>query len=188
MPAAAPRERAQRPLVDADEAYKEARHLSSSAAMHANSSRQSALARRSSGRRNCTTTSSPANAACARRNASRTRRRARFLSTARFAIRFAATTPSRAYRRPLRLAHAAKWALAATRLPRSAAPNSSRRRRRWRCGSENRAAPCGTAGINYAPSRARPLARRARITALPARVFMRTRYPCVRFLRVTEGW
>jgi len=35
--------------------------------------------------------------------------------------------------------------------------------------------------------RARPLARRARSTARPPRVRMRTRNPCVRFLRTTEG-
>jgi hypothetical protein len=38
------------------------------------------------------------------------------------------------------------------------------------------------------PSRARPLARRARITARPPRVRMRTRKPCVRLRRTTEGW
>lgn len=38
------------------------------------------------------------------------------------------------------------------------------------------------------PSLARPLARRARITARPPRVRIRTRKPCVRFLRTTEGW
>lgn len=37
-------------------------------------------------------------------------------------------------------------------------------------------------------SRARPRARRARITARPPRVRMRTRKPWVRFLRTTEGW
>lgn len=36
-------------------------------------------------------------------------------------------------------------------------------------------------------NRARPLARRARITARPPRVRMRTRNPWVRFLRRTEG-
>jgi len=35
--------------------------------------------------------------------------------------------------------------------------------------------------------RLRPLERRARITARPPRVFMRTRKPCVRLRRVTEG-
>jgi hypothetical protein len=48
------------------------------------------------------------------------------------------------------------------------------------------------AGIAPAPGqtlrRARPLARRARITARPPRVRMRTRNPWVRFLRTTEGW
>jgi len=38
------------------------------------------------------------------------------------------------------------------------------------------------------PNRARPLARRARSTARPPRVRIRTRNPCVRFLRTTEGW
>lgn len=37
------------------------------------------------------------------------------------------------------------------------------------------------------PSRVRPLARRARITALPPRVLMRTRKPCVRLRLTTEG-
>ena len=37
------------------------------------------------------------------------------------------------------------------------------------------------------PSRARPFARRARITALPPRVRMRTRNPCVRLRRTTDG-
>lgn len=37
------------------------------------------------------------------------------------------------------------------------------------------------------PSRARPLARRARITALPPQVRMRTRNPCVRLRRTTDG-
>lgn len=36
--------------------------------------------------------------------------------------------------------------------------------------------------------RARPLARRARITARPPLVFIRSRKPCVRFRRTTEGW
>jgi len=40
----------------------------------------------------------------------------------------------------------------------------------------------------YTASLARPLARRARITARPPRVFMRTKNPWVRFLFVTEGW
>jgi len=40
----------------------------------------------------------------------------------------------------------------------------------------------------YTASLARPLARRARITARPPRVFMRTKNPCVRFLLITEGW
>ena len=38
------------------------------------------------------------------------------------------------------------------------------------------------------PRRARPLARRARTTARPPRVFMRTRNPCVRLRRVVDGW
>jgi hypothetical protein len=38
------------------------------------------------------------------------------------------------------------------------------------------------------PRRTRPLARRARITARPPRVRIRTRNPCVRFRRSTEGW
>jgi len=38
------------------------------------------------------------------------------------------------------------------------------------------------------PSRARPFARRARITALPPRLRMRTRKPCVRLRRTTDGW
>jgi hypothetical protein len=37
-------------------------------------------------------------------------------------------------------------------------------------------------------SRARPLARRALMTARPPRVFMRSRKPCVRARRVLEGW
>ena len=37
------------------------------------------------------------------------------------------------------------------------------------------------------PRRARPFARRARITARPPRVRIRTRNPCVRFRRSTEG-
>ena len=37
------------------------------------------------------------------------------------------------------------------------------------------------------PSRARPFARRARITARPPRVRIRTRNPCVRLRRTTEG-
>ena len=36
--------------------------------------------------------------------------------------------------------------------------------------------------------RARPFARRALITALPPRVFIRSRKPCVRARRVLEGW
>jgi hypothetical protein len=36
--------------------------------------------------------------------------------------------------------------------------------------------------------RARPLARRALITARPPRVFIRSRNPCVRARRVLEGW
>lgn len=38
------------------------------------------------------------------------------------------------------------------------------------------------------PSRARPFARRARITARPPRLRIRTRKPCVRLRRTTEGW
>ena len=37
------------------------------------------------------------------------------------------------------------------------------------------------------PRRARPFARRARITARPPRVRIRTRNPCVRFRRSTDG-
>ena len=37
------------------------------------------------------------------------------------------------------------------------------------------------------PSRVRPLARRARITARPPRVRMRTRNPCVRLRRTLDG-
>ena len=37
------------------------------------------------------------------------------------------------------------------------------------------------------PSRERPLARRARITARPPRVRMRTRNPCVRLRRTLDG-
>lgn len=40
----------------------------------------------------------------------------------------------------------------------------------------------------YTAKRARPLARRAAITARPPLVFMRTRKPWVRFLLVTDGW
>lgn len=55
--------------------------------------------------------------------------------------------------------------------------------RRWKAVVDgSRSAAC-----NYTANRARPLARRALITARPARVFMRTRNPCVRFLRVTDG-
>jgi hypothetical protein len=42
--------------------------------------------------------------------------------------------------------------------------------------------------VDYAASRARPFARRARMTARPPRVFMRARNPCVRDLLVLEGW
>ena len=42
-------------------------------------------------------------------------------------------------------------------------------------------------GSGYTASRARPLARRARITARPARVFMRTLKPCVFLRRVVDG-
>jgi len=38
------------------------------------------------------------------------------------------------------------------------------------------------------PSRARPFARRARITARPPRLRIRTRNPWVRLRRTTEGW
>lgn len=41
--------------------------------------------------------------------------------------------------------------------------------------------------VAQTPSRARPFARRARITALPPRVRMRTRNPCVRLRRTTDG-
>lgn len=41
--------------------------------------------------------------------------------------------------------------------------------------------------LSQTPKRARPLARRARSTARPPRVRMRTRNPWVRFLRMTEG-
>jgi hypothetical protein len=40
----------------------------------------------------------------------------------------------------------------------------------------------------YRPRRARPLARRAAITARPPFVFMRTKKPCVRARRVFDGW
>ena len=42
--------------------------------------------------------------------------------------------------------------------------------------------------VGQTPRRARPLARRERRTARPARVFMRTRKPCVRLRRVVDGW
>lgn len=49
--------------------------------------------------------------------------------------------------------------------------------------------PAGIApALGQTLRRARPLARRARITARPPRVRMRTRKPWVRFLRTTEGW
>jgi hypothetical protein len=51
------------------------------------------------------------------------------------------------------------------------------------------ALPAGIApALGQTLRRARPLARRARITARPPRVRMRTRKPWVRFLRTTEGW
>lgn len=47
--------------------------------------------------------------------------------------------------------------------------------------------PFETGGQNQTPRRWRPLARRARITARPPRVRMRTRNPWVRLRRTTEG-
>lgn len=41
--------------------------------------------------------------------------------------------------------------------------------------------------MRYTARRLRPLARRALMTARPPRVFMRTRKPCVRLRRATEG-
>ena len=52
----------------------------------------------------------------------------------------------------------------------------------WQSVHPGRVQNCQTA------NRARPFALRARITALPPRVFMRTRNPWVLFLRVTDGW
>jgi len=43
------------------------------------------------------------------------------------------------------------------------------------------------AAANQTPRRVRPLARRARTTARPPRVFMRTRNPCVRLRLVVDG-
>jgi hypothetical protein len=62
----------------------------------------------------------------------------------------------------------------------------SRQERSDICGTE----PLSTAktpALAQTLKRARPLARRARSTARPPRVRMRTRNPCVRFLRTTEG-
>lgn len=54
------------------------------------------------------------------------------------------------------------------------------------------AKPCGArkpeARELQTARRARPLARRALMTARPPRVFMRSRKPCVRARRVFEGW
>jgi hypothetical protein len=44
------------------------------------------------------------------------------------------------------------------------------------------------AAVVQTASRARPFARRARMTARPPRVRIRTRNPWVRFLFMTEGW
>jgi hypothetical protein len=44
------------------------------------------------------------------------------------------------------------------------------------------------AGLDQTANRARPFARRARRTPRPPRVRMRTRKPCVRLRRVTDGW
>jgi hypothetical protein len=74
--------------------------------------------------------------------------------------------------------------------------------RRNRAGSERRrkltrtAQPCRSRKIHprrpapavQTASRARPFARRARSTARPPRVRIRTRKPCVRLRRVTDGW
>ena len=63
----------------------------------------------------------------------------------------------------------------------------SRQERSDICGTE----PLPTAktpALAQTLKRARPLARRARSTARPPRVRIRTRNPCVRFLRTTEGW
>jgi len=55
-------------------------------------------------------------------------------------------------------------------------------------GNVGRAKPLPTAvTLVQTLKRARPLARRARSTARPPRVRMRTRKPWVRFLRITEG-
>jgi hypothetical protein len=55
-------------------------------------------------------------------------------------------------------------------------------------GDVGRAKPLPTTvALAQTLKRARPLARRARSTARPPRVRMRTRKPWVRFLRITEG-
>jgi len=71
-------------------------------------------------------------------------------------------------------------------------PATSRLERSFeRCGVRK---PCRLGKLRPAPavrlqtaSRARPLARRALMTARPLRVFMRTRKPWVRLRRVTDG-
>jgi hypothetical protein len=63
------------------------------------------------------------------------------------------------------------------------------RRARWIKSTEARSVQNRwTVSEVQTPSRFRPLARRARMTERPPRVFMRTRKPWVRLRRVTEGW
>lgn len=66
----------------------------------------------------------------------------------------------------------------------------SRRKRTGKLRSTAQPRLAGQPGARrlYTAKRARPLARRALITALPPRVFMRSRKPCVRARRVLEGW
>jgi len=64
----------------------------------------------------------------------------------------------------------------------SQTPRSNRDRRRAGAGF------AAAADAAQTDKRLRPLARRALITALPPRVFMRTRNPWVRARRVFEGW
>src|SRR5438445_429814 len=56
------------------------------------------------------------------------------------------------------------------------------------CAAESLFAGVAPSAAQTTPRRARPFARRARITARPPRVRIRTRNPCVRFRRSTEGW
>ena len=131
------------------------------------------------------------------RNASLIRRLIRFLLTAFRSIFFATIRPIRAWLKSTGFTYNRSERLSNTIRLRSTARNSSAFRSLHCLGSvqiclvAKKYSPDSGPGLiyyDYTLSLVRPFARRARIIALPPRVFMRIRNPWVRFLLMTDGW